>query len=59
MFCIGVFVGVTDRIAKQQVFFAEFVGVFALDGGVRVACLPDASAIHVFEVFSSVEVEKV
>ena len=40
-------------------FFAEFIGEFALDGGVRVTRLPDASVIHLFEVFCSVEVEEV
>lgn len=39
--------------------FAERVGVLALDGGVGVARLPDASVVQVLEVFGSVEIEKV
>ena len=39
--------------------FAERVGVLALDGGVGVARLPDASVVHVLKVFGSVEIEKV
>ena len=39
--------------------FAELIGVFVLDGGVRVTRLPDASVVHLFEVFCSMEVEEV
>lgn len=39
--------------------FAERVGVLALDGGVGVARLPDASVVQVLEVFGSVEIKKV
>ena len=59
MFRIGVFVRVPHWIAQQQVLFAEFVGVLALDGDVRVSCLPNASVIQVLEVFLSVEIEEV
>ena len=59
MFCIGILVGISYGIAEQQVLFAERVGVLALDGGVGVARLPDASVVQVLEVFGSVEIEKV
>lgn len=59
MFRIGLLVGVAYGIAEQQVLFAERVGVLALDGGVGVSRLPDASVVQVLEVFGSVEIEKV
>jgi len=59
MFRKGVLVGIAHRIAQQQVFFAELVGVFALDGGVRVARLPNTPVIQVLEVLRPVEIEEV
>ena len=59
MFRIGVLVGVPHRIAQQQVFFAELVGILTFDGNVRVARMPDASVIQVLEVLRPVEVEEI
>ena len=59
MFRKGVLVGIAHGIAQQQVLFAEFVGVLALDGDVRVSCLPNTSVIQVLKVFLPMEIEEV
>lgn len=59
MFRKGVLVGIAHGIAQQQVPFTKRVDILSLDGGVRVACLPNTPVIQVLEIIRPVEIEEV